>query len=230
MENKKIALFIDAENISSDYAKFIFDKVSSYGEIIIKRIYADWTNEQPKNWKDIISEYSITAIQCFTFASKKNSSDMYLTTDIAEILYEKNIDIFVIVSSDSDYTSWVQKIREKGKQALGFGELKTIKSYVNSFNEFFYLNVKEEDERLNKELELVDDLNVIVDNLIEEKGIAEYTQISIGIRRKYADFIPSNYGCKRFKELIDKYLSITTNKYKKNIKDDNKSYYLSEEK
>lgn len=38
---------------------------------------------------------------------------MYLTTDIAEILYEKNIDIFVIVSSDSDYTSWVQKIREK---------------------------------------------------------------------------------------------------------------------
>ena len=161
-------------------------------------------------------------------ASKKNSSDMYLTTDIAEILYEKNIDIFVIVSSDSDYTSWVQKIREKGKQALGFGELKTIKSYVNSFNEFFYLNVKEKDERLNKEL--VDDLNVIVDNLIEEKGIAEYTQISIGIRRKYADFIPSNYGCKRFKELIDKYLSITTNKYKKNIKDDNKSYYLSEEK
>ena len=153
---------------------------------------------------------------------------MYLTTDIAEILYEKNIDIFVIVSSDSDYTSWVQKIREKGKQALGFGELKTIKSYVNSFNEFFYLNVKEEDERLNKEL--VDDLNVIVDNLIEEKGLAEYTQISIGIRRKYADFIPSNYGCKRFKELIDKYLSITTNKYKKNIKDDNKSYYLSEEK
>ena len=228
MENKKIALFIDAENISSDYAKFIFDKVSSYGEIIIKRIYADWTNEQPKNWKDNIGEYSIMAIQCFTFASKKNSSDMYLTTDIAEILYEKNIDIFVIVSSDSDYTSWVQKIREKGKQALGFGELKTIKSYVNSFNEFFYLNVKEKDERLNKEL--VDDLNVIVDNLIEEKGIAEYTQISIGIRRKYADFIPSNYGCKRFKEHIDKYLSITTNKYKKNIKDDNKSYYLSEEK
>ena len=89
---------------------------------------------------------------------------MYLTTDIAEILYEKNIDIFVIVSSDSDYTSLVQKIREKGKQALGFGELKTIKSYVNSFNEFFYLNVKEEDERLKKEL--VDDLNVIVDNLI----------------------------------------------------------------
>lgn len=228
MENKKIALFIDAENISSDYAKFIFDKVSSYGEIIIKRIYADWTNEQPKNWKDNIGKYSITAIQCFTFANKKNSSDMYLTTDIAEILYEKNIDIFVIVSSDSDYISWVQKIREKGKQALGFGELKTIKSYVNSFNEFFYLNVKEKDEQLNKEL--VHDLNVIVDNLIEEKGIAEYPQISIGIRRKYADFIPSNYGCKRFKELIDKYLSITTNKYKKNIKDDNKSYYLSEEK
>ena len=41
MENKKIALFIDAENISSDYAKCIIDKVSSYGEIIIKRIYAD---------------------------------------------------------------------------------------------------------------------------------------------------------------------------------------------
>lgn len=80
---------------------------------------------------------------------------MYLTTDIAEILYEKNIDIFVIVSSDSDYTSWVQKIREKGKQALGFGELKTIKSYVNSFNEFFILMLRRKMNDLTKNLLMI---------------------------------------------------------------------------
>lgn len=46
MENKSIAIFIDAENIPAKYAKSIFDIASDYGEVIIKRIYGDWTQKK----------------------------------------------------------------------------------------------------------------------------------------------------------------------------------------
>ena len=149
MENKKIALFIDAENISSDYAKFIFDKVSSYGEIIIKRIYADWTNEQPKNWKDNIGEYSITAIQCFTFASKKNSSDMYLTTDIAEILYDKNIEK-VANPNNKELAKEYEILRRKFYKAY---DIDKIERLVDTSEEIKQLkNDKKLLEKLNEEI------------------------------------------------------------------------------
>jgi len=211
MENKKIALFIDAENISPQYAKLIFDTASNYGEILIKRIYADWTNTHLKKWKNVVGEYSIQAIQCFAFSSYKNSSDMYLITDVLEVLYEKKIDIFIIASSDSDYTSLIQKLRENDKQTLGFGKRQSLKSYVNSFNEFVYLDAK-----FGKELEkeLKKDLILVIESLIETKGRAEYAQINMDIKRKYSDFIPKNYDCPNFRTLIrEKFLS-KINKYK----------------
>lgn len=147
MENKSIAIFIDAENIPAKYAKSIFDIASDYGEIIIKRIYGDWTQKNIQAWKEQIAEYSLIAMQQFNFAANKNSSDMYLITEIMSIFYEKDIDIFVIVSSDSDYTSLIQKLRENKKQVIGMGLEKSIKSYVNAFSEFFYLDQDENKKR-----------------------------------------------------------------------------------
>lgn len=143
MGKKKVALFIDAENINASYAKFVFDNASVYGKIPIKRIYADWENGSNKQWKDAIAKYSIKAIQCPCFVSKKNSSDMFLMADALEALYETNIQTFIIVSSDSDYLPLVQKLKEKGKKTLGFGTQKAIQPYVNSFDKFIYFAPKQ---------------------------------------------------------------------------------------
>lgn len=140
LENNSVAVFIDAENVPAKYAKDIFDYASNYGNVIIKRIYADWSKENIQNWREKIFDYGIIAMQQFSTSSGKNSSDMYLTTEALSIFYEKQIDVFVIVSGDSDYTSLVQKLRENNKLAIGIGTSKSIKSYVNSFNEFFYLD------------------------------------------------------------------------------------------
>lgn len=94
MENKSVAIFIDAENIPAKYAKSIFDIASDYREIIIKRIYGDWTQKRIQAWKEQIAEYSLIAMQQFNFVANKNSSDMYLMAEIISIFYEKDIDIF----------------------------------------------------------------------------------------------------------------------------------------
>ena len=44
MENdKRIAILIDADNVSDKYIPFIFDEISNYGTPTYKRIYGDWT-------------------------------------------------------------------------------------------------------------------------------------------------------------------------------------------
>ncbi|MBF7042359.1 NYN domain-containing protein [Campylobacter volucris] len=205
MENKSVAIFIDAENIPSKYAKSIFDIASDYGEIVIKRIYGDWTQKNIQNWKDQIAQYSIIAMQQFNFIANKNSSDMYLITEIMSVFYEKDIDIFVIVSSDSDYTSLIQKLKENKKQVIGMGLKQAVKSYVNSFNEFFYLD---QDEHKSNVIikEYIKDLINITEVLIEEKGRAEYAQIRTNMNRKHANFTPQNFGFKNFRALVKEFL------------------------
>ena len=39
----KVAVLIDAENISSKYANLILQEASNLGSVIYKRIYGNWT-------------------------------------------------------------------------------------------------------------------------------------------------------------------------------------------
>ena len=51
MEEMKIAVLIDAENISSKYPSIILQEASSMGNLIYKRIYGNWTTSTLNSWK-----------------------------------------------------------------------------------------------------------------------------------------------------------------------------------
>ncbi len=137
--NNRVAVLIDAENVGSSNAKQIFDTMSSYGEVTIKQIFADWSNPQVAPWKKEIENYSIVANHQFAFVKGKNTSDLSLVIQAMIILYEKDVDTFCIVSSDSDLTRLVQELRERNKLVIGMGGRNSIKSFVNAFSEFIYL-------------------------------------------------------------------------------------------
>ncbi len=146
MENTSVAVFIDAENLGSQHAKQIFETASNYGDVIIKRIFGDWTNKSISPWKEAIEKYSIVADQQFSFVKGKNSSDISLIIQVMVALFEKNIDTFIIVSGDSDFTRLIQELRERKKTVIGMGSKKSISSYVNSFSEFIYINETSDDK------------------------------------------------------------------------------------
>lgn len=230
-DNKNVAIFIDAENISSKYAKDIFEYASSYGNVIIKRIYADWSKQNVISWKDEIFNYSITAMQQFSSNSNKNSSDMYLATEALSIFYEKEIDVFIIVSSDSDYTSLVQKLRENKKTLIGIGLNKSSAKYTNSFNEFLYLDKKTDDDKNTTfesiPKEQVNHLIKVIKELLEEKGRAEYSTISSKMLQKYSDFNAKNYGFSSFRKLMENFLETEQgSNYKQVLNEDKSTYYL----
>ena len=137
----KIAVLIDAENISGKYVNVILSEANNLGNVIYKRIYGDWTSNQMGAWKSVVLDNSIQPIQQYSNVSGKNSSDSSLIIDAMDLLYEGRVDGFCIVSSDSDFTRLASRLRESEMYVLGMGEQKTPRSFISACNKFSYLDI-----------------------------------------------------------------------------------------
>ncbi len=212
-----IAVLIDGDNSQPKLLQAILEEVSKYGKATIRRIYGDWTETQMNGWKDKLNKFSFNPIQKFSYTFGKNSTDSSLIIDAMDILHEKNIDGFCIVSSDSDYTGLAKRIREDGIFVMGIGEKKTPNAFVQSCEIFTYLeNIapksyesgkekqKEEPEK-NLDMALIDKAFEISVNENDEVSIA---QVGLNIRKIDPSFDPRAYGFKNLTKLfqsLDKY-------------------------
>ena len=211
MEDKKFALLIDAENISSRYITGILDELTKYGTITYKRIYSDWTSSQASKWKEELLSNSIMPIQQFSNVSGKNANDSALIIDAMDILYTQNVDGFCIVSSDSDFTRLASRLRESGMVVIGMGEEKTPRSFRAACSIFTSLEIltakhKKNEEAVSHSVDKKDVSNEISKDEIEDTIVSIITQNEnngkvtalgeIGSRlvNKYPDFDVRNYG------------------------------------
>jgi uncharacterized protein (TIGR00288 family) len=118
----------------------LLDQLSDVGRVIIKRAYADWSVH--RNKRDQLLEYGIEAAHHFRSTKQsKNSSDISLTIDAIDLLYSAPVDVFVIVSSDSDFVPLVNKLRSAGKSAIGAGRRGgSSPTLVKSCDRYIYLD------------------------------------------------------------------------------------------
>ena len=141
MDDKKIAVLIDAENVSGKYIKLILDEVSNYGSATYKRLYGDFQTPSVRAWMKNLRDYAITPVFQYNYTQGKNASDSALIIDAMDILHKEGVDGVCIVSSDSDYSRLASRIRESGREVLGFGEKKTPKPFIKSCDKFIYVEI-----------------------------------------------------------------------------------------
>lgn len=146
----KLAVVIDAENISNKYIDVILSEANNLGDVIYKRIYGNWTTPQMSSWRNTILDNAIQPVQQYSNTIRKNSSDSALIIDTMDLLYQSNLDGFCIVSSDSDFTRLASRLRESQKYVLGMGESKTPRSFISACNKFLYLDVLLEEAEENE--------------------------------------------------------------------------------
>lgn len=147
MDDKRFAILIDTDNISSKYIAAIMDEMTKHGIVTYRRAYGDWTSTQAKGWKSKLMENSITPMQQFSNTVGKNATDSTLIIDAMDILYTGNVDGFCIVSSDGDFTRLAIRLRESGMMVVGMGEDKTPRSFRTACSQFTVLeNLIDEDE------------------------------------------------------------------------------------
>ena len=109
------------------------------GSIVAKKAYCDW--DRYKEFKAPMHEAAFELIEIpHARQSGKNSADIRMVVDALDLCYTKeHIDIFVIVSGDSDFSPLVSKLRENAKAVIGVGVKKaTSDLLVNNCDEFIF--------------------------------------------------------------------------------------------
>ncbi len=143
---KKIALFIDADNISPKFGKQIIETLESRGEIFIRRIYGNWEKIFLHGWNECILNFSLRAVQQPDYVAGKNATDMSLAIDAMDVLYGGKAEIFALVSNDSDFTPLAIRLREGGMKIIGIGNANAANSFRMSCDEFIDLDAPAEVE------------------------------------------------------------------------------------
>lgn len=194
-KHSKIAILIDAENVSYKNARQIIDTMEQKGKILVKMVVADWTKitgsqtktngkyvyrtKQIEGWRNEASRHSMTAVQQFSYVVGKNTSDIALTIQAMKILYEKPyVTTFCLVSNDSDFTRLAQELREQNKEVIGMGERsRAIQEFVNAFSEFVYLgeSIEEETQDIIEEIkeEVKEDVKEVKATKIDKKDTSK---------------------------------------------------------
>lgn len=213
MSDNNIALLIDVDNVSAKYVKSIFDELNAFGTVSIRRIYGNWKRTYGWN-EDILLEYSIQPIQQFDYTKGKNATDMAMVIDAMDILYTNKIDVFCIVTSDSDFTKLAMRLRESQAYVIGMGESKTPLALTKACNKFLHLDLIASDEpkieeiiepvQNEKNAEIpestesnvtpIDQIQESILNLIAESDYVTLGQVGFSLGKIYTDFDVRNYG------------------------------------
>ncbi len=147
-EEKKLALFIDFENIAigSREAKhksfeiaLVLERLVEKGKIMFKRAYADWGRYI--EYKRPFHEAAIELVDIPQHRiSGKNSADVRMVVDALDLCYTRaHIDTFVLVSGDSDFSPLVSKLRENNRYVIGVGvKNSSSELLVDNCDEFIY--------------------------------------------------------------------------------------------
>jgi uncharacterized protein (TIGR00288 family) len=221
-EEQNLAVFIDFENISiglkqSSMKKFeinmVLERLLEKGKIVIKRAYADWSNYT--EYKNELHSAGIELIEIPKRQySGKNSADIRLVVDAMDLCYAKeHIDIFVILSGDSDFAPLVSKLRENNKSAIGIGVRNSSSELlIHNCDEFiFYDDLVRESfpapamETIPKEkAQAFRFLVSTIRGLIREnKEVLYSSMIKDMMKRKQPSFDEGRYGYSTFGDLLE---------------------------
>jgi uncharacterized protein (TIGR00288 family) len=142
----RIAVLIDADNTRPGYASEVLSEVAKYGSPTIRRVYGDWTNSHLNQWARKLNSLGLRAMHQNAWTTGKNSTDLALVIDAMDLLYDGNVEAFALVTSDSDFTSLVHRLRESGKLVYVLGEKKAPESLRNACDKFIDLAVVSQEE------------------------------------------------------------------------------------
>jgi uncharacterized protein (TIGR00288 family) len=143
-----LAVFCDYENVAigvrdATYESFNIDLVLTRlldkGKIVVKKAYADWDRYRTAKRPMHEAAFELIEIPHVSY-SGKNSADIRMVVDALDLCYTKaHLDIFVIVSGDSDFSPLVSKLKENNKQVIGVGVKNSSSDLlIDNCDEFIY--------------------------------------------------------------------------------------------
>ena len=223
LDGPQIAVFIDFENVATsaeaNHGDFdvtaVADLLRSRGRLLIKRAYGDWGRFH--RYRRPMLENGIDLLQLYSVGiQQKNRADVRLAIDAMETVFTRpNIDVYAIVSGDSDFTELIHKLRDYGKYTIGIGLHSATSDLLRrACDEFIFYEtlIAEELSDIANELQLPDPSDLLRRALTaaEQKGetpvfAGRLKQIMLGLD---SSFNETNYGYQQFRAFLEGQLNL----------------------
>jgi len=213
-DTTRLAVLIDSDNTTASLTTELLEEIAKYGTPTIKRAYGDWTTPRLAGWKEELLRHAIQPVQQFGYTRGKNATDSALIIDAMDLLYAGNLEGFVIVSSDSDFTRLATRLRESGMTVYGLGRRSTPAPFVAACDRFIYLDLLSE-ERQEPEPPASDDeepapappnlrriLSTAIGSTSKDDGWSHLGEVGSYLIKSYAAFDPRDYGHAKLGELV----------------------------
>jgi len=194
---------------------------------VVKKAYCDWSRYE--SYKRSMHEASFELIDIpHLRQSGKNSADIRMVVDALDLCYTKpHVQVFAIVSGDSDFSPLVSKLRENNKIVIGLGVRdSTSDLFVSNCDEFIFYDdlVRSKVEgraptpkrkpaepgsapapadRRDEAVELAVET---LDTLIEERGEDDTiwaSMIKQTIKRQRPGFSERDFGFRAFSDVLE---------------------------
>lgn len=218
-----IAVFIDFENLAIGVRQMnagrfqislILKRLLEKGRIVFKRAYCDWGN-----YRDAMQEFHAQGVEMIdipqTKVSGKNSADIRMVVDALDLCYSKDhIDVFALISGDSDFSPLVSKLKENNKRVIGCGvKASTSDLLIANCDEFIYyddlIRTAEKATVKKKKTKTKDKKEEAIDRVLETLQSVEQdydplwgSTLKQAIRRVYPGFNEGYYGYDNFSDLL----------------------------
>jgi uncharacterized protein (TIGR00288 family) len=227
-EEPLIAVFVDFENLAigvqeMKVGKFqiqlILKRLLEKGRIVYKRAYCDWSN-----YRDAVKDFHAHGIELIDIpqrrTSGKNSADIRMVVDALDLCYSKqHIDVFALISGDSDFSPLVSKLKENNKRVLGCGaKSSTSDLLIANCDEFIYYDdliraakkpriprkkgKTEKDEKEDKKQEAIDQVVEVLNSIEQDYDPLWGSTLKQAIRRVHPSFNEGYYGYGSFSDLL----------------------------
>ena len=220
-----IAVFVDYENLALGvremkdgkfHIELVLKRLLEKGRIVFKRAYCDWGQ-----YRSAVREFHGHGIEMVDIPrskmSGKNSADIHMVVDAMDLCYSKqHIDVFALLSGDSDFSPLVSKLKENEKRVIGCGvKSSTSDLLIAGCDEFIYYDdlvrvatrpkpAKRKGKQKNdKREEAVDSLIEIVRSLGSDYDPLWGSLVKQTMRRVHPGFNESYYGYRTFSDLLE---------------------------
>jgi uncharacterized protein (TIGR00288 family) len=223
-----IAVFVDFENLAlgvrdmkgdekSFQVELVLKRLLEKGRIVFKRAYCDWSR-----YRSAVREFHSQGIELVdipqTKMSGKNSADIHMVVDAIDLCYAKqHIDLFALLTGDSDFSPLVSKLKENDKRVIGCGvKSSTSTLLINGCDEFIYYDdlvrarsragtqkKTPAEAPSDKKQEAIAQLVEIVGSLEQEYEPLWGSIVKQTLRRVNPGFNESYFGYRNFAELLE---------------------------
>lgn len=222
-----IAVFIDFENLAigvrhMQSGRFqiplVLKRLLEKGRIVYKRAYCDW-----RNYEESVREFHTQGIELIDIPqskmSGKNSADIRMVVDALDLCYSKqHIDMFALISGDSDFSPLVSKLKENNKRVVGCGvKSSTSDLLIGNCDEFIYyddlIRVAKKTQSpevrtkvgpaKDKKQEAIDRVLEVLHSVEQDYDPLWGSLLKQAIRRVFPGFSEGYYGYHSFSDMLE---------------------------